>query len=153
VIAASNASETSVALDLPNGLGSLVVRVDRPGGGGGSSMIRWVVPDPRGVGIVQRKAAQLPTGTPTLVMVDVTSTLTDWSRSLESYLASGRHSWVSAVCLFTSGFAPVAGGEAWSISVRLIENPSAAVQLPGWIRVALEQFIPSGVDPGYPAQE
>ena len=109
-------------------------------------MIRQVVPDPRGVQTFRREASQLPADSPSIVMIDASDVLSDWTPSMRAYLAEGRHSWVSAVALFSSGFMPGPGGESWAISVRLIENPDAALRLPAWARDALERYVPSGFD-------
>jgi len=109
-------------------------------------MIKWLVPDDRGVAQLIGKAGQLPAGEPTLVMLDVSSTLVDWSPSLDGFLAAGKAPWVSAVCMFTSGFAASPRGEAWSISARFVENHTATAALPDWVRRTVERFVPSGFD-------
>jgi hypothetical protein len=145
-IASARERSEPMRLDLPNDLGSLVVEAERTTAPHGVAMIKWVVPDPRGVNLVRREAPQLPEGSPAIVMLDVSMTLVDWSQSLRAYLAEGRHRWVSAVCLFTSSFAPSPRGEGWAISVRLVENPHPIVSLPTWIGDVLRRFIPSGFD-------
>lgn len=146
VIAEAHANPPTTSIELAEDLGVLLVQVERTASDQGGAMVKWVVPDDRGIRHLVREAKQLPEGSSTIVMLDVSSTLVDWSSSLTAHLAKGEHPWISAVCLFTSDFAASPRGESWTISVRLVENPMAAEALPNWIRSALHRYIPSGVD-------
>jgi hypothetical protein len=146
VVEAFHRSPSSGSTELPDGIGFLEARIESATPERGGSMIKWIVPDDRGVAQLIGKASQLPAEGPTLVMLDVSSTLVDWSPSLDGFLAAGKTPWVSAVCMFTSGFTASARGEAWFISARFVENHGATAPLPECVRPTVERFTPSGFD-------
>lgn len=147
-LAGARVDSDSLSIDLPDELGPLVVRAERSEAPHGMAVIKWVVPDARGANFLRQKAPQLPADSPTIVMLDVSEALVDWSQSLQAHLAEGKHRWISAVYLFTSGFAPSPQGEAWAISARLVENPDPIVSLPTWVRDALRRYVPTEIDSG-----
>jgi hypothetical protein len=140
------ANHRSATVELPYDLGTLAVEIEPATQQRGGVAIKWIVPDDRGGDQLAREAGQLPRGASTIVMLDVSSTLAEWSASLAADFTDGKRPWVSAACLFTSGFAPSPRGESWTISAQLVENPKADQPLPIWIRAALERFVPNGVD-------
>lgn len=104
--------------------------------------VRMAYADDRAEEFLRRKAKQLPTDSPGLVMVQMShapSGIRSWEPILRRRFQPNFYTRVSAVCLFRSGHEWTPGGEAWIPETKLIPNPNACYPLPGWIMDALSQ--------------
>jgi hypothetical protein len=160
------------ALDLPDGLGLLLLNQSRPGEViirdlpeeesfprlchssviGGSTephrqiTVRIAYADERAVRFLEGEAKQLPKGHPGLIMIQMGGApggVRSWAPLLRRRFGRGFHTRVGAVCLFEGGMEDTPDGEAWVPRTKLVVNHKAALPLPSWISQAVQSFPPA----------
>lgn len=149
--------------ELPAGLGILAPNPSSPGlaepeGSTGSRLIlatsvvrggkprqnitiRTGYSDVRAAAFLQRESAQLPDDGPGLIMVDLSRTLINtksWVPLVRGFFQPSRHEWVSAVCLFATGFKPTENGLSWLKETNILLNPHCRYPLPPWVAETVE---------------
>ena len=97
--------------------------------------------DKRADAFLHDEAAQLPTGHPGVIMVDVTgepSAFSSWGPILARRFRPSIHTRVSGVCLFAPQLLPMSDGLMWIPKVQLHLNPNARLALPAWVSASLQ---------------
>jgi len=105
--------------------------------------VRLAFTDQRADRFLHAKARQLPNDTPGFVMIQMGRApggMKTWGSLIRSRLQPNRHTRVSGVCLFQSGFFPTPEGEAWRHEAELIVNPHAPIPLPPRVAKAIRRF-------------
>jgi hypothetical protein len=89
------------------------------------------------------EAAQLPDGSPGLIMIrmsEASGGMKKWAPTLQDELAlDGMYENVSAICLFASVLTGTDRGETERVQTVVVENRGAAHPLPGWAETKLAQ--------------
>jgi|SRR6266566_2784453 len=111
------------------------------GGPGGAAhhqvLVRIPFTDKRAEEILRDEAKQLTREGQGLIMIDVARAsggFQSWSALIERRLQPRINTRISAVCLFEGGMMPTDKGYNWLLRTKLVTNPNARFQLPGWIR-------------------
>jgi hypothetical protein len=154
--------------ELPDGLGLLLLNVTSPGevlklrigdekfprigvsaiAGDGAKPNRKIsvsmpVCDVRRAGnFLAEEASQLPTTSPGLVALEVSSDsggIKNWGPLLLECFVPDLYSRVSAVCLFEDAVITFHTSEIATLDTRLITNPYATFPLPSWIATAVRE--------------
>jgi hypothetical protein len=104
------------------------------------TVVRYPFSDARAAAMLTKEASQLPTGSPGVVILDVSGAagaMKTWETVLRRRLHPSQHTRVSAVVLIQSGIGPTPEGEAWVHEAVIIENSHASWPCP---RLVLEPF-------------
>lgn len=123
---------------------TLVVGTTVIGGGQGEQRCTITISysDPRGDQFLRRKAKQLPTDSPGLVMVDVGRAIgagSGWEGLLAERFGRGLHTRVSGVCLFET-FTMFSLGLTWGLAASYLPNDGARMQSPDWLVASLRRW-------------
>ncbi len=108
-------------------------------------MCRCPFSDDRAVRFLRHEAAQLPSDSPALIMLEVSavpSAIKKWAKLIPDEFENGRYRWVSGVCLFWSGFTHSDDGEYVKLETLMLEHADANHNLPDWLLDRLYQFGP-----------
>lgn len=109
-----------------------------PGGGPHHQVfVRLPFTDERAAKVLWEESTQLSKDEPGLVMIDVASAsgaFESWSALIQRRLQPTIHTRISGVCLFEGGMMPTDKGYDWLLRTKLLTNPNARFQLPGWIQ-------------------
>ena len=104
-------------------------------------LARMPFSDQRAEDVINSEAQQLPTGTPGLIMVEVTAqptALSSWEALAKRRFTPTQHTRVGGIILFMHATQPTEQGLAFLPHVKLITNPHARLPLPQWISDAVE---------------
>ncbi|HMJ00722.1 MAG TPA: hypothetical protein VK488_12865 [Gaiellaceae bacterium] len=107
--------------------------------------VRLAFTDARADEFLRVEARQLPNDAPGLIMIQTSRAAGSWRRwdeFLRKRLTSDKHTRVSGICLFQSGYVDTPQGESWRPEAKLILNPHARFQLPRWIPETLATYAP-----------
>lgn len=102
----------------------------------GNVAIRLEFSDTRAEKILKQESRQLPSGAPSIIVVDGTrgyASFSDWQHQLLGRFRQGLHTRVSAVVMFMN---PIIGG----LLVWITENPQAANKAPDWLMKRLRSW-------------
>ena len=103
--------------------------------------VRMSFSDARAAAFLQKESRQLPDDSPGLIMIDMSRamiSMKSWEFPLCRLFRTSRYEWVSAVCLFATGFRPTKNGLLRLIETNLMLNPHCRFPLPSWIVDAVE---------------
>jgi hypothetical protein len=160
-------SDGSARVELPDGLGLLLLNQNQPGAmvlddhgepnvprlgqaqviGGGTEphrhiAVRMAYADDRAERFFGREARQLPTDAPGLMMIGMGRApggFKVWQPLIQRRLQPKINTRVSAVCLLSGGSVDTPDGEKILNEIKLLTNPHAAFLLPQWLAEALTQ--------------
>jgi hypothetical protein len=99
------------------------------------AVVRCPFTDERAAQFMRRKARQLPSDAPGIVVLHVSGAvgaMKTWKAVLRHRLRPDQHTRVSAVVLIESGMHGTSTGEAWMHSATVLVNDHAAMPAPAW---------------------